>query len=66
LIPAYIVQFFQKARPEWSKLTAYRASAITMSLFYLVGIAVMIFAPETRGKPLPQDEDGGSPPAGES
>lgn len=31
-----------------------RPAAVTLALVYLVGVAVLPFAPETRGKPLPE------------
>ena len=33
---------------------AMRYAGMTMSLMFLVGLAVLPFAPETKGKPLPQ------------
>lgn len=33
-----------------------RYSAITMCVIFLVGIVAVIFAPETKGQPLPEDE----------
>ena len=34
---------------------SFRTVAILMSLIYLVGIVALIWAPETKGKPLPED-----------
>ncbi len=34
----------------------YRYAAMTMCALFLVGIITLAFAPETRGKPLPEDE----------
>jgi MFS family permease len=33
----------------------FRTAAIIMSLIYLVGVAALIWAPETKGRPLPED-----------
>jgi len=30
-------------------------AAMTLSSIYLVGILAVVFAPETRGKPLPEE-----------
>ena len=38
-----------------AKLAAFRAAACYLSLIFLVGIATLVFLPETRGKPLPED-----------
>jgi MFS-type transporter involved in bile tolerance (Atg22 family) len=35
-----------------------RYAGITMCAIFLVGLLVLPFAPETRGKPLPDDERG--------
>ncbi|MCX8038298.1 MAG: MFS transporter [Candidatus Sumerlaeia bacterium] len=37
--------------------TPFRAVAIVMVLIYFVGIITLIWAPETKGKPLPTDDD---------
>ena len=34
----------------------YRYSAMTMCVIFLVGIATLAFAPETKGQPLPEEE----------
>ena len=34
----------------------YRYSAMAMCAIFLVGLAVLPFAPETKGKPLPEDD----------
>jgi predicted MFS family arabinose efflux permease len=36
-------------------LMTFRSAAVLMSTVYLVGIAALIWAPETKGKPLPED-----------
>jgi MFS family permease len=36
------------------QLGTFGRAASTVALIYLVGLAVLIFAPETRGKPLPE------------
>ncbi len=35
-----------------------RPAALTMCAIFLLGLCVLPFAPETRGKPLPEDEQG--------
>ncbi|MBM3334528.1 MFS transporter [Candidatus Sumerlaeota bacterium] len=37
--------------------TPFRAVAVVMCLIYFVGIVTLLWAPETRGKPLPTDDD---------
>jgi hypothetical protein len=36
----------------------YRYSAMTMCAIFLVGIVAVVFAPETKGQPLPEDDEG--------
>lgn len=38
-----------------AKLDAFRDAASWMSLVFLIGLAVLPFLPETKGKPLPED-----------
>jgi hypothetical protein len=38
---------------EW--MGSFRQAAIAMTTIYLVGIIALIWAPETKGKPLPED-----------
>ena len=38
-----------------STMMPFRTVAMTMCLIYLVGIVALIWAPETKGKPLPED-----------
>jgi MFS family permease len=38
-----------------STLMPFRSVAIAMSSIYLVGITALVWAPETKGKPLPED-----------
>ena len=33
----------------------YRYSAMTMCVIFLVGLAALPFAPETKGQPLPEE-----------
>jgi MFS family permease len=40
-----------------AKLDAFRDAACWMSLIFLVGLIALPFAPETKGKPLPEDTD---------
>jgi preprotein translocase subunit SecG len=37
--------------------TPFRAVAVVMSLIFFVGLIALIWAPETKGKPLPTDDD---------
>ncbi len=37
-------------------LMSFRSGAVLMSTIYLVGVVALIWAPETYGKPLPEDE----------
>jgi predicted MFS family arabinose efflux permease len=37
-------------------LMTFRSAAVLMSTIYLVGVVALIWAPETYGKPLPEDE----------
>jgi hypothetical protein len=34
---------------------SFRTAAILMSAIYLVGMVALLWAPETKGKPLPED-----------
>jgi hypothetical protein len=36
-----------------STLGSFGRAASTVALIYVVGLVVLLFAPETRGKPLP-------------
>jgi MFS family permease len=47
----------------YSGLLPLRYSAITMCAIFLAGLIVLPFAPETKGKPLPEDEPA-APPRG--
>jgi hypothetical protein len=35
-------------------LMSFRSAAVLMSTIYLVGVVALIWAPETKGKPLPE------------
>jgi hypothetical protein len=35
--------------------TPFRAAAIALSSVYLIGAVTMLFAPETKGRPLPEE-----------
>jgi MFS family permease len=35
----------------------FRSVSVTLALVYLLGLVVLIWAPETKGKPLPTDDD---------
>jgi len=39
----------------FEKPLPYRYSAMTMCVIFLVGLVTVCFAPETKGKPLPED-----------
>ena len=41
-----------------AKLLAFRHAACWISTIYLVGLMVLPFLPETKGRPLPEDGDG--------
>jgi MFS family permease len=38
-----------------ASLMSFRSAAVLMSTIYLVGVVALIWAPETQGKPLPED-----------
>ena len=38
-----------------SQLLSFRTAAVMMSSVYLIGMIALIWAPETKGKPLPED-----------
>jgi predicted MFS family arabinose efflux permease len=38
-----------------SKVLSFRTAAVVMSSVYLIGMVALIWAPETKGKPLPED-----------
>ncbi len=62
----YLSNLALKALPEGAdaaaqtaaKLEAFRSAACWMSLIFVLGLAVLPFLPETKGKPLPEDDDG--------
>lgn len=39
-----------------STMVSFRTAAILMATIYLLGAIVLIWAPETKGKPLPDEE----------
>jgi hypothetical protein len=39
------------------KISPFRAVALAMCSIYVVGLIALIWAPETKGKPLPTDDD---------
>lgn len=39
------------------KISPFRAVALAMCTIYVVGLVALIWAPETKGKPLPTDDD---------
>jgi MFS family permease len=38
-----------------STIMSFRTAAVVMSSFYLIGMVALIWAPETKGQPLPED-----------
>jgi MFS family permease len=46
--------------PE-AKIEAFRNAATYMSVIFLLGLVALIFLPETKGRPLPEDEPSPSP-----
>jgi hypothetical protein len=38
-----------------SGVLSFRTAAVVMSSVYLIGMIALIWAPETKGKPLPED-----------
>ncbi|MDB5294429.1 MAG: transporter, partial [Phycisphaerales bacterium] len=57
---AYLTKLFATGDPSSSLPLRY--SAITMCAIFLVGLATLPFAPETKGKPLPLDDDADEAP----
>ena len=52
LYSAELTKFFLKTHQP---PLPYRYSAMTMCVIFLIGIATLTFAPETKGKPLPEE-----------
>jgi hypothetical protein len=52
---AYLTTLFATSDPNSSLPLRY--SAITMCAIFLLGIVVLPFAPETKGKPLPEEAE---------
>ena len=52
---AELTKFFAKAH---AAPLPYRYSAMVMCVIFLVGIVTLLFAPETKGLPLPEEELG--------
>jgi len=50
---AYLTRLFSTGDPN--SALPLRYSAITMCAIFLIGLFTLPFAPETRGKPLPED-----------
>ena len=48
--------FSAGATTQEAKLEAFRHACTWMSLIFLLGLVVLPFLPETKGKPLPEDE----------
>jgi hypothetical protein len=51
----YIAAPFPMMLGLLSGVLTFRTAAVLMSLIYLVGIVALLWAPETKGKPLPED-----------
>ena len=49
------------AGPNYPDPLPWRYSGVTMCLVFVVGLLVLPFAPETKGQPLPEEDDGGIP-----
>jgi hypothetical protein len=47
----------REAFTEAGFTNVFRLVAVTLAAVYLVGLVVLIWAPETKGRPLPTDED---------
>jgi MFS family permease len=56
---AYLTRLY--ATGDSTSVLPLRYSAITMCAIFLLGLATLPFAPETKGKPLPVDEPGPTP-----
>lgn len=54
----------QKVFAGYESPLPFRYSAITMCAIFLIGLLVLPFAPETKGKPLPEDDLGDSAKGG--
>lgn len=39
---------------NYDQITAWRYTGVTMSMFFLIGLFALPFAPETKGRPLPE------------
>jgi biotin transporter BioY len=39
---------------QYGEVASWRYAGVTMCSFFLLGLAVLPFLPETRGKPLPE------------
>jgi hypothetical protein len=50
LVNAFLRRLFDSSSEEMT----YRYAGVTMSCVFLVGLLVLPFLPETRGKPLPE------------
>jgi hypothetical protein len=50
----FVRQFSTSMSPDAARIEAFRMAGFVMCAIFLVGLAVLPFAPETRGKPLPE------------
>jgi hypothetical protein len=51
----YLAAPFPMLMGYLSMLLSFRTAAMLMSSIYLVGVIALLWAPETKGKPLPED-----------
>jgi MFS family permease len=51
--PLTMGQLINTVFGQYGQINAWRYTGVTMSMFFLVGLLALPFAPETKGKPLP-------------
>lgn len=52
--PLTMGQLINTVFGHYGQIEAWRYTGVTMSLFFLIGLLALPFAPETQGKPLPE------------